>query len=173
MDTNLWMVNCRPNKITDIILPPTIKRIFEKYITDGAFPHLILVGPKGTGKTSLANVLIHEFNAEVLDLNASDDRGVDTIREKVKQFVIVSASKLKVVFLDEADGLTPDAQKALKNIMETYSSDTRFILTGNENTFIDPIIDRCKVVLFTYINKKELYLKVVDILKKSNDRRFL
>ena len=162
------MVKFRPDKLVDIILPPTIRRIFEKYIEDGSFPHLILVGPKGTGKTSLANVLVHEFNGEVLNLNASEDRGVDTVRDNIKQFVRVQSSKLKIVFLDEADGLTPDAQNALKNIMETYSGDTRFILTGNEFKFIEPIVDRCNVIQFTYINKTDMIVTLQNILKSEN-----
>jgi len=168
IDTNLWMVKFRPNTIDELILQPEHKRIIEKYIQDGTFPHLILIGVKGTGKTSLATVLINTFDAESISLNASDERGIDTIREKIKQFVIVNSSKMKVVFLDEADKMTPDAFDALRNVMETYSSVCRFILTGNYDKFPEEIIDRCKVLRFTYASKKDIFLNVKNLLNKEN-----
>jgi len=142
--------------------------MIKKYIDDGTFPHLILLGPKGTGKTSLATVLINEFDCLELSMNSSDDNGVDIIRERVMNFVRVQSNKLKVVFMDEADKLTPDAQDCLRNITETYCGDTRFILTGNYDKFTEPFSDRFQIIRFSYVSKKDIKEKIIYILNKED-----
>lgn len=167
MNSNMWMVKFRPTTFDDLILQPVHRELFDKYKQNGIFPHLILIGAKGTGKTSLANVLINEFNCEVLELNGSDDRGIDVVRETILQFLIVRTQKMKVVFCDEADKMTPDAFDALRNIMEKYSSVGRFILTGNYDKFPEPIVDRCKVLRFSYSSKSDIFEYVKKLLIKE------
>ena len=127
-------------------------------------PHLLLYGPPGTGKTSLAKVIIRMLDANCIVLNASDERGIDVIREKVKSFVSTMSTngKIKIVFLDESDALTPDAQTSLRNLMETFSTNCRFILTANYvGKIIEPLQSRCLRVEFNNIDKN----KIVDRLK--------
>ncbi len=157
-----WTEKYRPKTLDEIILPEEHKEMIRTAIINRNLPHLILIGPPGTGKTSLAKVIINELDALPLIINASEERGIDTIRNKVLNFIQVASSKPKIVFLDEADNLTPDAQAVLRNVMETYSDSARFILTGNYDKFIAPIKDRCKVIPFRQVSKDE----ALGILRK-------
>lgn len=123
---------------------------------DEDMPHLLLAGGAGTGKTTLAKIIIRMLGAESLTLNASSERGIDIVREKIKTFASTQSSNgiIKIVFLDEGDHLTPDAQTALRNTMETYSRNTRFIITCNYlQRIIDPIQSRCVLIKFDSIPK--------------------
>lgn len=132
---------------------------------DECMPHLLLYGPPGTGKTTLAKVIIRTLEADHVILNSSDERGIDTIRERVKTFASTQSnnqSGIKIILLDESDALTPDAQNSLRNIMETYSRNCRFILTANyPNKIIEPLKSRCMGIEFNKIDPD----KIVDRLK--------
>jgi replication factor C small subunit len=153
-----WTEKYRPKTLNDVILDEEIKEFLREKLKDGSLPHLLLVGEPGTGKTTLAKVIVNELNADVLELNASKDRGIDVIRNQVANFVKTYSKKPKIVFFDEADGLTPDAQQSLRNLMETYSKNVRFILTANyPQKIIEPIKDRTFVIKFKRIPKNYFY----------------
>lgn len=161
MEANLahyiWYEKYRQKDINDLVLPDSLRERFQSYIEDGEFPHLLLVGPKGSGKTTLSLILIEAVGAIPLILNASsEDRGIETVRGKVKQFAAsqTADNQLKVVFLDEADQLTLESQKALRNTVETYAANCRFILTANYgDKIIPPLHSRCTVFNFDSLPK--------------------
>ena len=139
----------RPSKIEDVVGFPQ-----DKISINEGLPHLLFYGPPGTGKTTLAKIIIRMLGADHIILNASDERGIDTIRDKVKVFASTKSTSgnIKIIFLDESDHLTPDAQTSLRNLMETYSSNCRFILTANYlNRIIDPLQSRCQMIEFNNI----------------------
>lgn len=142
----------RPDKIEDIV------GLDKSLINLDKLPHLLLYGPPGTGKTTLARAIIKTLNVDHMVLNASDERGIDTVRDKVKTFASSQGiSGLKIVFLDEADALTQDAQTALRNTMERYSDTCRFILTANyPNKIIDPLKSRCQCISFGIASQTEI-----------------
>ncbi len=166
--TDLWITKYRPSNIDDIVIPDDIKKTVMGWIENKCMPHLILLGSPGCGKTSLANVLINEFNCESLELNASDERGIDVIRDKVKFFAMMASDKIKIIFMDEGDKLTPDAQDSLRNIIEKYDQNTRFIFTGNYDKFVPALKDRCDLLKFQKLDKKAIYKIVSAILIKEN-----
>lgn len=138
---------------------------------DEDMPHLLLAGGAGTGKTTLAKIIIRMLNAESIVLNASAERGIDTVRDKIKTFASTQStnSGIKVVFLDEGDHLTPDAQTALRNTMETYSRNTRFIITCNYlQRIIDPIQSRCVLIKFDNIPKSAIINRLRYICNQEN-----
>jgi DNA polymerase III delta prime subunit len=166
---NLWVQKYRPQTLKDLVLSEENREFFSKIDEDT--PHLFLYGNAGTGKTTLAKILVNDIlKCQYLYINASDENGVDTIRNKVTSFSQTRSldGKKKVIILDEFDGTTPEAQRILRNIMEEYSSTTRFILTANYiNRVIEPIQSRC--LLFNIIPKlDQTVLRCVDILKKEN-----
>lgn len=158
----LWVEKYRPDTFDEIVgNPETISRI-ESEVKSGNMNHMAFLGPAGTGKTTTAEVTGNHLygdssNSQFMELNASDERGINTIRNKVKKFAgrKTVTDKHKVVFLDEADSLTPDAQQALRRVMEQYQESCRFILTGNyESGLIDPILSRCADFEFDKIEKE-------------------
>lgn len=166
---NLWVQKYRPETLKDLVLSEENREFFSKIDEDT--PHLFLYGNAGTGKTTLAKILVNDvLKCQYLYINASDENGVDTIRNKVTSFSQTRSldGKKKVIILDEFDGTTPEAQRILRNIMEEYSSTTRFILTANYiNRVIEPIQSRC--LLFNIIPKlDQTVLRCLDILKKEN-----
>ena len=141
MFNNLWVEKYRPKTLSDLVLSSANKKYFES-ITD-EIPNLLFVGTPGLGKTTLARILIDDvLKCQYLYINASDENGIDTIRSKVVGFSQTKSldGSIKVVILDEADGITIDGQRALRNTMEEYSSQTRFILTANYKHKIIPAI---------------------------------
>jgi len=155
-----------------MILPEQYQRNFASYIETGEIPHLLFYGPAGSGKTTIALILLEALNCSRLMLNASSkDRNIETMRGKVKTFASSLAlnNKPKVVFMDEADGMLGDAQRALKNTIETYSSQCRFIFTCNEIDRIDPAIkSRCIKYEFTAFPQDQLLHQIDVLLKKEN-----
>lgn len=163
----MWTEKYRPNKVSDIV--GDFKEKISEYIKNpDSIPHFLLVSKTpGTGKTTLAKSIINELQCDSLVINSSDDRKIETIREKVKQFCVTQSSKTgkrKAVFLDEADGMLKASQDALRNIMESYAKNAFFILTANNiNKIIEPIQSRCVIIPFSYPKKEEIldYLRMI------------
>lgn len=148
MFDNLWVEKYRPNTLSEMVMSDQNRAIFEKYTKDKEIPNLLFVGPAGIGKTSLARIICKSMlECQYLYINASDENGIDTIRTKVTNFARTKSfdGNIKCIILDETDGLSLDAQRALRNTMEEYSSLTRFILTANYNhRIIPPLQSRCQ-----------------------------
>ena len=165
LTSELLVEKYRPKQIEDIVGLDIHGLNFEKVI-----PQLFLYGPPGTGKTTLAKAIIRKLQSDYIVLNASDERGIDTIRERVKSFALTQSSKpnIKIIFLDEADHLTPDAQATLRNIMESYSNNCRFILTANyPNRIIDPLKSRCLNIPFNNIKPSDIVKRLVFICEQE------
>lgn len=169
-ESSLWVDKFRPSTLVDYIGNEAVKEKCQEYLEKQDIPHLLFYGPAGTGKTSLAKLLGKNINCDILYINASAERGIDTIRDKMKNFACSAGFKpLKMLILDEADKLTPDAQGALRNMMETYSVHTRFILTCNYVEKISsPIFSRCQAFQIKPISKPEVATKLLNILSKEN-----
>ena len=163
----IWVERHRPQTMDDYIGNESIKEMCKLYIKKQDIPHLLLFGPAGTGKTSLAKILTSNINCDKLYVNASDENGVDAVRIKFKNFAQGSGFKpLKIAILDEADRLTPEAQGALRNMMETYSIHTRFVLTcNNVERMASPIVSRCQTFEIKPISKPDVAKRLVSILK--------
>lgn len=164
-----WSMTYRPDNLEELVLSDDLKKDFEKWLKeDKAIPHLIFLGSAGTGKTSIGNVIVNELKARYVVLSSSDERGIDVVRDKIKTFAMTAIDRIKIVFLDEPDQLTDDAQQRLRNIMETYAGNTRFVFTGNYDRFIEPLKDRCKVItLYPMPSHKMLELVKRILLKES------
>ena len=170
----LWTEKYRSKTLETYITTDEIRELVEKYISNNDIQNLIFYGPPGTGKTTLAKLISINLNCDYLYINASDERGIDTIRDKVQGFASVASFKpLKIVILDEADYLTTQAQASLRNIIETYSKSTRFILTCNYiERILDPLQSRChaiKVIPPTKVQVAEHLVKVLELENISYD----
>lgn len=151
---SLWSEAHRPQTLNDIIIDNDVRDYFENVKKTQVIQNILLVGRPGCGKTTLAKIIVNDIiNCQYLYINASDESGVDTIRIKIQQFVMTKSfdGSIKIVILDEADGLSGSAQRALRNLMEEYSEFARFILTGNEKHRIIPAIQsRCQAFDLNY-----------------------
>jgi replication factor C small subunit len=166
----LWVEKFRPNTLEGFVGNEHIKSTISKYLEQNDIQNFIFYGAPGGGKTTLAKLIVNNLNCDYLYINASDERGIDTIRDKVQGFSSVASFKpLKVVILDEADFLTIQAQASLRNIIETFARTTRFILTCNYiERIIDPLQSRCQVLKIVPPSKQDIAYHIIDILKKED-----
>lgn len=177
-DDFLWVEKYRPRTVSDTILPEGLKKTFQKFVSDGSVPNLLLSGTAGTGKTTIARAMLDELKCDYIVINGSLNGNIDTLRNDIKSFasaVSLSGGR-KYVILDEADYLNPNStQPALRNFMEEFSKNCGFILTCNfKSRIIDPLHSRCSVVEFK-IPKEErqqmaaaFYKRVCSILDQEN-----
>ena len=170
MSNTLWVEKYRPSNLDTYIGNDHLKSKVSVYLESGDLPHLLLYGKAGTGKTTLAKLLVKNIECDYLYINASDENNVDTVRNKVKNFASTMGFKdYKIIILDECDYITPNAQAALRNLMETFSKHCRFILTCNfVERIIDPIQSRCQSFQIIPPSKKEVAKHIHDILLKEN-----
>ena len=148
----VWTEKYRPTVIEDCILPVKLREIFNKVIEVGQMQNMIFASGPGTGKTSTARALANQLNCDFMVINASEENGIDLLRNKIRQYAstVSMTGGLKVILLDEADRLTGQTQDALKAFMEEFSANCRFILTCNtKHKLIEPLHSRCTVVDFT------------------------
>ena len=171
-DHSLLVEKYRPNILDNYVGNKNIKSVISKYLEQNDIQNFIFYGPAGTGKTTLAKLIVNNLECDYVYINASDERGIETIRDKVSRFASVASFKpLKVVILDEADFLTIQAQASLRNIIETFSRTTRFILTCNYvERIIDPLQSRCQVLKVVPPTKKITALHLLKILDQENIR---
>ena len=169
-DHYLWVEKYRPSSLNTYIGNEHLKDKVRIYLESEDVPHLLLYGKAGTGKTTLAKIITNKIDCDCLYINASDENNVDNVRNKIKVFASsIGFKPLKVVILDEADFLTPNAQAALRNLMETFSKHCRFILTCNYvERIIDPIQSRCQSYKIVPPSKKEVALHLKTILDTEN-----
>ena len=160
----------RPDNLDNYVGNANLKSTLAKQLSQNDIQNYLFYGPAGTGKTTLAKLIIHNLDCDSLYINASDERGIETIRDKVTGFASVASIKpLKVVILDEADFLTIQAQASLRNVIETFSRTTRFILTCNfVERIIDPIQSRCQTFKIVPPTKKEVAIHIAGICDKEN-----
>ena len=160
-----WTEKYRPSKLSEVIGQKAIVNRLKAFIKEKSFPSMIFSGPAGVGKTTSAMAMARELYADslsqaFLELNASDSRGIDVVRGRVKEFartLPLSSGLVKIIFLDEADALTSEAQHALRRTMEKYSGTTRFILSANyASKIIEPIQSRCVVLRFKPLKEDEM-----------------
>jgi replication factor C small subunit len=168
-DHTLLVERYRPKSLDDFIGSQSVKETLKIWLDSKDIPHLLFFGSPGTGKTSLGKMIVKLIPCDSLVINASDENKVDDIRNKVQDFcVTMGVRPLKIMFLDEADRLTPDAQGVLRNLMETYSHSTRFILTCNYQEKITPAIkSRCQSFEIKPPSKSEIMAHLVKILDKE------
>lgn len=169
-ENTLWVEKYRPDTLDNYIGNEHLKTKLTQFILEQDIPHLLFCGTAGTGKTTAAKILVKNIDCDYLFINASDENSVDVIRTKIKNFAATMSFKpLKVIVLDEADYITPQAQAALRNLMEVFSKNTRFILTCNYvERIIDPLISRSQVFKLKPPSKKEVALHIMKILEKEN-----
>ena len=165
-NNSLWVEKYRPSKLQEYVGNEHLKQKVSDYLQSGDIPHLLFFGKAGTGKTTLAKLIVNSINCDHIIINASDENNVDTVRNKVKGFAsTVGFKDLKVIILDEFDYMTPNAQAILRNLMETFSKHCRFILTCNYvEKVIDPIQSRCQTFQIVPPTKKDVAVQISKIL---------
>ena len=165
-ENTLYVERFRPTELQYYVGNENVKDTIQKYLDQGDIQNFIFYGPAGTGKTTLAKIIVKNLDCDYLYINASDENGIDTIREKVKGFASSASWKgIKVVILDEADFITIQGQAALRNVIETFSRSTRFILTCNFiERIIDPLQSRCQVLKIVPPSKTDVYNHLTWIL---------
>jgi replication factor C small subunit len=169
VNNSLWVEKYRPRKLTEYVGNEHLKQKVADYLQSGDVPHLLFFGKAGTGKTTLAKLIVNSINCDHIIINASDENNVDTVRNKVKGFAsTVGFKDMKVVILDEFDYMTPNAQAILRNLMETFSKHCRFILTCNYvEKVISPIRSRTQEFQIVPPSKKEVAVQISQILGKE------
>ena len=170
MQHTLWTEKYRSQTLDQYIGNDELKTTIGSWIQKNDIPHLLLHGKAGTGKTTLAKLITSNIDCDMMYINASDENGIDTIRDKVKSFASTSTFQpLKVVILDESDYLTINAQASLRNIIETFSAKTRFILTCNYvERIIEPLQSRCQAFKIETLSKPLIASHIADILTAEN-----
>ena len=177
MASEIWTEKYRPSKFPEVMGQDDVIKRVESLTNSLNIPHLLFAGPAGTGKSTLALIIVKElfkndWKENYLELNASDERGINVVREKVKNFArtkSLGTIPFKIIFLDEADALTPEAQQALRRTMENYSNTCRFILSCNYSSkIIDPIQSRCALFRFKLLEKKDIEKVIQKIVQKEN-----
>jgi len=164
---SLWVEKYRPNKLQDYVGNEHLKSKVETYLESGDVPHLLLYGRAGTGKTTLAKLIVNSLDCDYIIINASDENNVDTVRNKVKNFASSMGFKpFKIIIMDEFDYMSQNAQAILRNLMETFSKHCRFILTCNYvEKVIEPIQSRCQSFQIIPPTKKDVAIQMSKILK--------
>jgi len=167
---SLWVEKYRPQTLSEYVGNETVKETIQQYLDNNDIPHLLLHGKAGTGKTTLAKLIVNTIKCDSMIINASDENNVDTVRNKVKNFASsMGFAGFKIIILDEFDYMTPNAQAILRNLMETFSKHCRFILTCNyHEKIIDPIKSRCQTFAITPPTKKDVAVQVTRILDAEN-----
>jgi len=172
----IWIEKYRPQKLADIVGQDEIVERLSSYVRNGNLPHLLFTGSAGVGKTTAAVTMAREFfkdswQMNFRELNASDERGIDVVRNQIKQFARTTPlgdATFKILFLDEADALTTDAQSALRRTMETYAQTCRFILSCNYSSkIIDPIQSRCAIYRFKPLGSEAIKEEICSIAIKE------
>ncbi|MBU3912780.1 MAG: replication factor C small subunit [Nanoarchaeota archaeon] len=176
LESTIWTEKYRPTTFEELVGQDEIVKRIKNLVNGMNIPHLLFSGPAGTGKSSLALIIVKQLFGEnwkdnYLELNASDERGIDVVRQKVKDFARTKALQsvpFKVIFLDEADALTREAQQALRRTMENFTNTCRFILSCNYSSkILDPIQSRCAIFRFKLLEKKDIDKRVKLISEKE------
>ena len=170
MSHSLWVEKYRPKDLSTYVGNEHLKEKVKVYLESEDVPHLLLFGKAGTGKTTLAKIVVNNIDCDYMYINASDENKVDDVRNKIKTFASsVGFKSLKVIILDECDYLTPNAQAALRNLMETFSKHCRFILTCNYvERIIDPIQSRCQSFKVIPPKRVDVARHLVHVLEQEN-----
>ncbi|RLI74275.1 replication factor C small subunit [Archaeoglobales archaeon] len=177
IETEIWVEKYRPRTLDEVVGQEEVVQRLKSYVNQKNIPHLLFAGPPGTGKTASAIALARDLFGEnwrdnLVEMNASDERGIDVVRHKIKEFARtapIGGAPFKIIFLDEADALTADAQAALRRTMEMYSKTCRFILSCNYvSRIIEPIQSRCAVFKFRPVPIEAMKERLLEICGKEN-----